>query len=110
MDSSLQFLFISFTISFLLTLAVAQEEPLDYSCMETGVNFTINSTYETNLNRLISSFSANTANDYGFYNLSSGEGSNRVNSTALCRGDVGSGDCLGCINNATTELRSLCPD
>ncbi|MBA0638800.1 hypothetical protein Godav_021850, partial [Gossypium davidsonii] len=110
MDSSWQFLFISFTISFLLTLAVAQEETLDYSCMETGGNFTINSTYETNLNRLISSFSANTANDYGFYNLSSGEGSSRVNSIALCRGDVGSGDCLGCINNATTELRSLCPD
>ncbi|KAG4142370.1 hypothetical protein ERO13_D06G125400v2 [Gossypium hirsutum] len=110
MESSWQFLFISFTISFLLTLAVAQEEPLDYSCMETGGNFTINSTYETNLNRLISSFSANTANDYGFYNLSSGEGSSRVNSIALCRGDVGSGDCLGCINNATTELRSLCPD
>ncbi|KAG8490929.1 hypothetical protein CXB51_014708 [Gossypium anomalum] len=110
MDSSWQFLFISFTISFLLTLAVAQEEPLDYSCMETGGNFTMNSTYETNLNRLISSFSANTANDYGFYNLSSGEGSNRVNSIALCRGDVGSGDCLGCINNAKTELRSLCPD
>ncbi|MBA0729084.1 hypothetical protein Golax_020510, partial [Gossypium laxum] len=110
MDSSWQFLFISFTISFLLTLSVAQEEPLDYSCMETGGNFTINSTYETNLNRLISSFSANTANDYGFYNLSSGEGSSRVNSIALCRGDVGSSDCLGCINNATTELRSLCPD
>ncbi|KAA3477886.1 Cysteine-rich RLK 29 [Gossypium australe] len=110
MDSSWQFLFISFTISFLLTLAVAQEEPLDYSCMETSGNFTINSTYQTNLNRLISSFSANTANDYGFYNLSSGEGSNRVNSIALCRGDVGSGDCLGCINSATTELRSLCPD
>ncbi|MBA0577363.1 hypothetical protein Golob_024138 [Gossypium lobatum] len=110
MDSSWQVLFISFTISFLLTLAVAQEEPLDYSCMETGGNFTINSTYETNLNRLISSFSANTANDYGFYNLSSGEGSSRVNSIALCRGDVGSSDCLGCINNATTELRSLCPD
>ncbi|XWS18240.1 hypothetical protein CRYUN_Cryun32bG0026400 [Craigia yunnanensis] len=50
------------------------------------------------------------SNDYGFYNMSSGEGTNRINSIALCRGDVNSGDCIGCINNATTELRNLCPN
>ncbi|KAE8689714.1 Cysteine-rich RLK 10 [Hibiscus syriacus] len=110
MDSSLKFLFISFTVTFLLTLNFAQEEFLDYSCMETGGNFTRNSTYETNIDRLRLSFSSNTADDYGFYNISSGVGSERVNSVALCRGDVGSADCLGCINNAMAELRSLCPN
>ncbi|XWS12784.1 hypothetical protein CRYUN_Cryun37aG0120000 [Craigia yunnanensis] len=109
MDSSCQFFFY-LTVTFLLTLTVAQQEPLEYYCIDTSGNFTRNSTYVTNLNRLLSSFSSNTANDYGFYNMSSGEGSNRVNSIALCRGDVNLGDCIGCINNATSELRNLCPN
>ncbi|XVF25967.1 hypothetical protein REPUB_Repub13aG0259600 [Reevesia pubescens] len=111
MDFSWQFFFSSVTIAFLLTLTISQEEPLDYYCIDTVGNFTRNSTYETNLNRLLSSFSSNTVNDYGFYNLSSGgQGSDRVNSIALCRGDVNPGDCIGCINNAITELRNLCPN
>ncbi|XVF27796.1 hypothetical protein REPUB_Repub14bG0139800 [Reevesia pubescens] len=111
MGSSWQFLFSSLTLSFLLTLTIAQQQdPLYYFCIDTSGNFTRNSTYETNLNRLFSSFSSNIANDYGFYNLSSGQGSDRVNSIALCRGDVGSGDCIGCINNAIDQLRNQCPN
>ncbi|XVF40649.1 hypothetical protein PTKIN_Ptkin01aG0131100 [Pterospermum kingtungense] len=112
MDCSWHFFVSSLTVTFLFTLTVAQEEePLEYFCIDTSGNFTRNSTYETDLNSLVSSFSSsNIANDYGFYNMSYGEGSNRVNSTALCRGDVNSGDCISCINNATTELRSLCPN
>ncbi|XVE87857.1 hypothetical protein DITRI_Ditri19aG0021900 [Diplodiscus trichospermus] len=110
MDAPWQFFLFSLTITFILALTIAQEEPLDYYCIDTNGNFTRNSIYETNLNRLLSSFSSNTANDYGFYNMSSGEGIDRVNSIALCRGDVNSGDCIGCINNASAVLRDLCPN
>ncbi|MBA0800120.1 hypothetical protein Gohar_010574, partial [Gossypium harknessii] len=73
-------------------------------------NFTRNSTYETNLNRLLSSFSRSTAHENGFYNFSSGQGSNIANAIALCRGDVSSSDCFDCVNNANTELRDRCPN
>ncbi|XVF87652.1 hypothetical protein PTKIN_Ptkin18bG0137400 [Pterospermum kingtungense] len=110
MDYSRQFFFSCLTIAFLLTLTVAQQQPLFHVCVNDNGNFTRNSTYETNLNRSISSFFSNPANDYGFYNLSSGQGSNRANAIALCRGDVGSGDCISCITNATAELRNRCPN
>ncbi|OMO56788.1 hypothetical protein COLO4_35557 [Corchorus olitorius] len=73
-------------------------------------NFTKNSTYEANLDSLLSSFSS--PNDHGFYNISSGggQGSDVANAIALCRGDVNSGDCLECINTSTTELRNRCPN
>ncbi|XVE60345.1 hypothetical protein DITRI_Ditri05aG0121400 [Diplodiscus trichospermus] len=110
MDTSRQLLVSSLTAAFLLTLTFAQEEFLNYHCINRSGNFTTNSTYETSLNRLLSSFSSNTPNDYGFYNFSSGQGSDRANVIAICRGDVNSGDCISCINNATTELRNRCPN
>ncbi|OMO64519.1 hypothetical protein CCACVL1_21703 [Corchorus capsularis] len=72
-----------------------------------------NSTYEANLDSLLSSFSSsNTPNDHGFYSISSGggQGSDVANAIALCRGDVNSGACLECINTSTTELRNRCPN
>lgn len=111
MSFSWQFFFSSFTIAFLLTpTVVSQEQPLFHFCIDSSGNFTRNSSYETNLNRSLSFFSSNPANDFGFYNFSSGQGSDRANTIALCRGDVGSGACLGCINNATAELRNRCPN
>ncbi|XVE53974.1 hypothetical protein DITRI_Ditri03aG0045400 [Diplodiscus trichospermus] len=108
MNFSWQLFVFSLTISFLLNLTVAQQQPLYNICDNSNGNFTRNSTYEANLNSLLSSFSSNTANDYGFYNLISGQGSDRANAISLCRGDVNSGDCISCINNATAELKSRC--
>lgn len=80
------------------------------SCSNGRGNFTAGSTYEANLNNLLSSFSSVTANDYGFYNLSVGQDPDTVNAIALCRGDVQPDVCLSCINNATSEIRSECPN
>ncbi|PPS16755.1 hypothetical protein GOBAR_AA03825 [Gossypium barbadense] len=98
--------------TFLLTLTLAQQQPLYlyYYCSKTNGNFTRNNTYETNLNRLLSSFLYSTAHENGFYNFSSGQGSNIANAIALCRGDVSSSDYFDCVNNANTELRDRCPD
>ncbi|KAK6268943.1 hypothetical protein QUC31_013103 [Theobroma cacao] len=108
MDCSRQFFFSSLIVTFFLSLTVAQQQRFYYFCLETSGSFTRSSAYEANLNRVLSSFSSNTANDYGFYNISSGQGSDAANAIALCRGDVNSGDCLDCIHNAATELRNLC--
>ncbi|MFQ6647991.1 hypothetical protein Gotur_020697 [Gossypium turneri] len=112
MDLSWQLFSSSLVTAFLLTLTLAKQQPpyLYHYCSETEGNFTRNSTYETNLNRLLSSFSRSTAYENGFYNFSSGQGSNIANAIALCRGDVSSSDCFDCVNNTNTELRDHCPN
>ncbi|MBA0800102.1 hypothetical protein Gohar_010562 [Gossypium harknessii] len=109
MNLSWQFLFFSLVTAFHVTVTVAQEQPLRHFCINSTGNFTSNSTYETNLNQLLSSFSLNTLNDRGFYNFSSGQGSTIANAVAFCRGDLNSSDCFNCINDAYQELRNRCP-
>ncbi|GMJ14620.1 cysteine-rich RLK (RECEPTOR-like protein kinase) 26 [Hibiscus trionum] len=103
-------LFFLLALSFVFAFGAAQNSnPTASSCSNRG-NFTAGSTYEANLNTLLSSFSSITANDYGFYNLSVGQTPDQVNAIALCRGDVQPDVCLSCINNATTEITSVCPN
>ncbi|TYH53260.1 hypothetical protein ES332_D09G087100v1 [Gossypium tomentosum] len=109
MDLPWLFLFSSLTIAFFLTVTVAQQEYLYHFCLDLNGNFTRNSTYQANLDRLLSSFTLNTSNENGLYNFSSGQGSNIANALALCRGDVNSSDCFTCINNANDKLRNRCP-
>ncbi|MBA0820036.1 hypothetical protein Gohar_000046 [Gossypium harknessii] len=109
MDLPWLFLFSSLTIAFLLIVTVAQQVLLYHFCLNQSGNFTGNTTYQTNLDRLLSSFTLNTSNVNGFYNFSSGQGSNVANALAICRGDVNSSDYFTCINNANDELRNHCP-
>ncbi|XP_022724207.1 putative receptor-like protein kinase At4g00960 [Durio zibethinus] len=97
-------------LNLVLSVSSAQNSLLFPSCSDDRGNFTANSSYEANLNNLLSSFSSISANDYGFYNMSVGQNTDRVNAVALCRGDINPDVCLGCINNATTELTNRCPN
>ncbi|KAI4298608.1 hypothetical protein L6164_032145 [Bauhinia variegata] len=72
----------------LISQATAQQSLLHNSCMNENGNYTANSTYQTNLNTLLSNLSSNTQTDYGFYNFSLGENSDQVNATGLCSGDI----------------------
>ncbi|GKV41743.1 hypothetical protein SLEP1_g49239 [Rubroshorea leprosula] len=81
---------------------------LDDPCLYGTGNFTANSTYHTNLNSLLSSFTDISNYDYGFYNVSAGKIPNQVNGIAMCRGDVKPDDCLRCINDAANGLRDIC--
>ncbi|XP_041017376.1 cysteine-rich receptor-like protein kinase 10 [Juglans microcarpa x Juglans regia] len=78
-------------------------------CSDTG-NYASNSTYGANLNTVLASMSSNTNISYGFYNLSVGENSNKVNAIALCRGDIGTDECRSCVNASSQELLQKCPD
>ncbi|XP_058725227.1 cysteine-rich receptor-like protein kinase 44 [Vicia villosa] len=74
-------------------------------------NFTNNSTYQTNLKTLLSTLTSNTQINYGFYNFSNGQNTNKVNAIALCRGDVKSqNDCLRCLKSSSNNLTQLCPN
>ena len=91
---------------------VLQRDPYilhDCSTSASG-NVSSNSTFRANLNTLISTFSSNTQIDYGFYNFSAGEGTDKVYATGLCRADLTPTDCRICLNNSGHELLQLCPN
>uniref|UniRef100_A0A7N1A9A9 Gnk2-homologous domain-containing protein n=1 Tax=Kalanchoe fedtschenkoi TaxID=63787 RepID=A0A7N1A9A9_KALFE len=99
---------LAFLLPILVCLASAQDENLLYHTCS-GANYTSNSIYQKNLNALLSSLSSNKDIDYGFYNFSEGEGIDRVNSIALCRGDISQTACQRCVNFSTTDLPQRCP-
>ncbi|KAF2303630.1 hypothetical protein GH714_020359 [Hevea brasiliensis] len=87
---------------------MAQPNPQYYGCGKSG-NFTTNSTYQSNLDSTLTSISSDTKINYGFYNDSSGQNTNKVNAIALCRGDKKPDICRSCIKNSSQALRNLCP-
>nr|GEZ13699.1 cysteine-rich receptor-like protein kinase 8 [Tanacetum cinerariifolium] len=95
------------TIISLFTISVAQER---LRCDYDSANFTINGTYQRNLNGALSSLTSDTSIRYGFYNLSVGQIPDQVNTIALCRGDIQPNACRSCINTASAALREECPN
>uniref|UniRef100_A0A6N2NAZ6 Protein kinase domain-containing protein n=1 Tax=Salix viminalis TaxID=40686 RepID=A0A6N2NAZ6_SALVM len=113
MDSSKLVLLLSllYILLFQPSLSAAQPNFNRYSCNFNNVgNYTTNSTYQRNLNSLLSSLASDTQIDYGFYNLSVGEFPDRVNAFALCRGDVAVDVCRSCVNNSTRKILEVCPN
>ncbi|GKV50956.1 hypothetical protein SLEP1_g57633 [Rubroshorea leprosula] len=85
-----------FSRLFLLLLSSAfhinlssSEVAIDFrkNCNISDGNFTANSPYAANLNRLFSQLSSDQDFNYGFYNISVGQSPDQVNAIALCRGD-----------------------
>ncbi|KAJ9690111.1 hypothetical protein PVL29_012654 [Vitis rotundifolia] len=105
-------LFFLYPILILHLLAVTNAQPrfLSYWCSNGVGNYTTNSTYKANLNTLLTSLSSNNEIDYGFYNFSAGQNSDKVNAIALCRGDVMPTACRSCINDSRIQLTQLCPN
>ncbi|XP_044466899.1 cysteine-rich receptor-like protein kinase 10 isoform X2 [Mangifera indica] len=68
----------------------------------------INSTYQTSRNLLLTSLSSH-VNPNGFYNDTKGDGSNKIYGLYLCRGDVNSSICQGCVSFATSDVTERCP-
>jgi hypothetical protein len=107
---SSRLLFFLFAIFMLTAQAAGQTTNFLYHfCINDKGNYTANSTYEENLNHLLPSLSSNTEIDYGFYNSSYGQNSDEVHAIGLCRGDVNPDVCRGCLNDAASLLKLLCP-
>ena len=89
---------------------VAQSDPLYYFCNNDDGNYTSNSTYKADLDTLLSSIPSDNAIDYGFYNFSTGQDTERVNVIGLCRGDVMPDVCRSRLNDSRIQLTQLCPN
>ncbi|RDX85765.1 Cysteine-rich receptor-like protein kinase 25, partial [Mucuna pruriens] len=102
-------------ISFLCLLVTLTSEAIskpeyEYAvCIKEGGDYAPNSTYESNLNTVLSRLTSNTQIDYGFYNSSYGQDSDRVYATGLCRGDVTPQKCRTCLKNSSFLLLKQCP-
>ncbi|KAJ6728730.1 CYSTEINE-RICH RECEPTOR-KINASE-LIKE PROTEIN [Salix koriyanagi] len=107
MDSSKLVLLLSllYILLFQPSLSAAQPNFNRYNCNYNNVNNdTTSSTYQRNINSLLSSLASDTQIDYGFYNLSVGEFPDRVNAIALCRGDIAVDVCRSCVNDSTRKI------
>ncbi|XVE51187.1 hypothetical protein DITRI_Ditri02bG0019400 [Diplodiscus trichospermus] len=110
MGSSRFILFFYSVVLSLATLTLSLDNPyFMYGCDQTSDNYTTNSTYQANLNRIVSQFSSLTDFNDGFFNLSAGESPDKVYTSALCRGDIDQDRCRRCLNDTATELEQFCP-
>ncbi|GKV41770.1 hypothetical protein SLEP1_g49263 [Rubroshorea leprosula] len=80
------------------------------SCASNNGNFTANSTYDANLNRLFSQLSSSQDYNHGFYHMSVGQSPDQVNAIALCRGDQNVDVCKSCLNSTIYALQQTCPN
>ncbi|KAI3680582.1 hypothetical protein L6452_35355 [Arctium lappa] len=84
--------------------ATAQNDFWGKYCGLTG-NYTKGSPYQQDLDDVLYSFTG-TNNGFGFYDSTSGQ----ANAAALCRGDIGPDACRRCVDDATRQLRKVCPN
>jgi hypothetical protein len=80
------------------------------TCFYDNGKYIADSSYEANLNHVLSSLYSNTEIDYGFYNSSYGQNPDKVSAIALCRGDVNPGMCRACLNDARSLFKQVCPN
>ncbi|KAJ6728737.1 CYSTEINE-RICH RECEPTOR-LIKE PROTEIN KINASE 25 [Salix koriyanagi] len=98
----------------LLSLAIitqAQDPTFLYNYCPNKTTYTRNSTYQANLNLVLSSLSSNATrnNINGFYNVSVGQAPDVVYGMFLCRGDVSDSVCRSCVTFATKDVLEKCP-
>ncbi|KAJ4703241.1 Cysteine rich receptor like kinase [Melia azedarach] len=106
------FLFLSI-LSYPISFATAADPTYVSQLCSNGTTFTSNSTYESNLNLLLSSLrsnaSRNNAFSTGFFNDTVGQDPNKIYGMFVCRGDQTTSSCQDCVNFATRNATQRCP-
>ncbi|KAJ0081493.1 hypothetical protein Patl1_12061 [Pistacia atlantica] len=104
------FSIISFTKAFITPVYIGNY------CPSSSFNFTINSTYHSNLKLLFSTLSSNatfnTSNGLSqvfFSNATAGQAPDEVYGLFLCRRDLNSTTCQDCVTYATRHVTAICP-
>ncbi|KAG6776899.1 hypothetical protein POTOM_016690 [Populus tomentosa] len=87
--------------------AITVADHLVTSCSNNTRNYTLNSTFESNLKLLLENLPSITSLT-GFNYTSFGEPPAKVYGQALCRGDVNSGSCQACVEKASQEIFNDC--
>ncbi|CAN8237949.1 unnamed protein product [Cochlearia groenlandica] len=75
-----------------------------------GSLFAVNSTYNENLNTLLSSLASNVIKNNGFYNTSLGQAPNKIYGLALCGRGYADQPCVNCVEQAARESQQRCPN
>ncbi|TXG47141.1 hypothetical protein EZV62_026435 [Acer yangbiense] len=109
---SMIFVFLLSLSSSLFTFTIAQfanpsPNYLNHVC--SNINFTGNSTYQSNLNRVLSSLASNANGSDGFSNATAGQNPNKVFGLFQCRSDLNTSTCQNCVVKASTEVTQRCP-
>ncbi|KAG5541640.1 hypothetical protein RHGRI_021468 [Rhododendron griersonianum] len=73
-------------------------------------NFTSNSTYARNRDRILALLPSAINDNHGFYNSTLGQGSDTVYALALCRGDLSNQSCSNCVNLCSLAIIASCPN
>ncbi|MBA0811721.1 hypothetical protein Gohar_003593 [Gossypium harknessii] len=94
---------------FSFTIEAQQQNYLLHNCPNTTI-FSPNSTYKTNLDRLLISLTSNATAGSFFHNTTTGKhNSDIVYGLFLCRGDVSTKGCQDCVSTATKDVIQRCP-
>ena len=82
----------------------------DHSCLN-APSFTVNTSYQSNLNQLLAYLSSNATRNIEFYNATaSAMGSaDTVYGLFICRGDMPADVCRDCVAGATKDIVIRCP-
>jgi Salt stress response/antifungal len=99
------FLFWLLCMKFIWVAYAEDTNPLD---CPTDSNFTVNSTYQSNLGHLLSALPTSGA-PTGFTVATYGDAPDQVFGRVLCRGDASSSECLSCLTTAAQSIRNRCP-
>ncbi|KAK9706509.1 hypothetical protein RND81_07G130900 [Saponaria officinalis] len=95
---------------YLLCNTAAQPNLVSRVCQDTFGNYTSNSTFQTNLNTLLSKITSPSNINYGFSNMSVGKNFDIVNGIGLCRPDQQLDECSQCLQQAAAALVQQCPN
>ncbi|KAB1199563.1 Cysteine-rich receptor-like protein kinase 10 [Morella rubra] len=109
MDSSRGALLFLCSILILIKQTATQPSFVYSFCSNENGNYTSKSTYEANLDHVLSSISSNTNIDNGFYPSSYGQDPDKVYAIGFCRGDLKPDVCRSCISDSVVPLIQLCP-
>ncbi|CAK8573741.1 unnamed protein product [Lathyrus sativus] len=104
------FLFFALIIATTTTQAATDLSYIQNYCPNT-TTFSPNTTYQTNLNKLLSLLTSNSTNKNGFYYTTVGQNNpgNTVYGAFLCRGDLTTKDCQDCVSVASNQILQNCP-
>lgn len=86
----------------------AYENPYTYIDCPADSNFTLNSTYQSNLDHVLSALPAS-GSPTGFTIVTHGDAPDQVFGRGLCRGDLSSSRCQSCLATAAQGITSRCP-
>ncbi|KAK9936143.1 hypothetical protein M0R45_013003 [Rubus argutus] len=99
-------------LGFLSVSIEAQSPAYRYHFCSNTTNFTPNSTYQSNLNLLLSSLTSNATSDIGFFytTVGSQEPTAEVYGSFLCRGDLTPDLCKQCVATIAKDVvQKYCP-